>query len=60
MEKMLLRKSDSLPQLLVGENILDELGVELGRKSAMSLADAQPDDFEDEEAPLQSERVRAR
>ena len=56
MEKMLLRKCDSLPHLVVGENLLDELGIETGRKSAMSLADARHDDFEDDDA-LPSERA---
>ena len=40
MGKMLLHKCDSLPQLLVGETLLQELGIEhTGRLSAMSLND---------------------
>ena len=51
MGKMLLHKCDSLPQLLVGETLLQELGIEhTGRLSAMSLNDIQ------EEEPLHTDR----
>ena len=51
-EKLLLHKCDSLPQLLVGETLLEELGVEWGRKSAMSLNDLHDHDDLDTERSM--------
>ena len=51
--KMLLHKCDSLPQLLVGESLLQELGIDhAGRHSAMSLNDIQEEDDLDTDRSL--------